>query len=77
MKEIVIKVPDVMLEIKNWDWMDAEYLIDCVKKGIILPKGHGRLIDADELRPYQFDRNYIHIDELDNAPTVLEANKEI
>ena len=29
-----------------------------------------RLIDADKLRPYEFERNYIHIDELDNAPTV-------
>lgn len=42
MKEIVIKIPD--------DYnvnMGAEILIDAVMDGVELPKGHGRLIDAD------------------------------
>lgn len=49
-----------------------------IKEGTPLPKGHGRLIDADKLRPYEYiTKNYIHIDELDNAPTIIEADKEV
>ncbi len=50
--KIVIDIPDEM-----YDWLDngfpdeddAERLWQVVKNGTPLPKGHGRLIDADEL----------------------------
>ena len=53
--------------------------------GIILPKGHGRLIDADELRIKSIDVNAefgnewwcVDCDDIELAPTVLEADKEI
>lgn len=79
MKEIVIKLPD--------DYnvnMGAEILIDAVIDGVELPKGHGRLIDADNI-------DYIVLGDLiycikwtkDNevdlemyAQTVIEADKE-
>ena len=48
--ELVIKIPEEM-----YDWFDhgfldekdAENLWQIVKRGTPLPKGHGRLIDAD------------------------------
>ena len=53
-----------------------------VTKGVLLPKGHGRLIDADYLKEskYQIDSMYCEYDEvvnvadIDSAPTLIEAN---
>ena len=59
-----------------------------IAKGIPLPKGHGRLIDADAL--YKQDKeewlcpnnapfistDYAHVfAEIDNAPTIIKADK--
>ena len=41
-----------------------------IKNGTILPKGHGRLVDADDIT--DFDGHYITTD----APTIIEADKE-
>lgn len=46
--EIVIDIPKLWYEsimYKNSPMLNAEF----VKRGIVLPEGHGRLIDADEL----------------------------
>lgn len=54
-----------------------------VKNGTPLPKGHGKLIDADVLCDYFWDNRsklYTHKDlqiVIDNAPTIIEADKEI
>lgn len=56
-------------------------LYDAVKNGTPLPKGHGRLIDADKL---ELDDGYSNYDgyyhkysrsQIYNAPTVLEAER--
>ena len=55
-----------------------------IAKGTPLPKGHGRLIDADKLvayffRPYSNEEYYVNTDMeniIKNEPTVLEADKE-
>ena len=53
-----------------------------IRNGTPLPKGHGRLIDADVLRNdlKQWEGNDYcpsdFIDELDDAPTIIEADKE-
>lgn len=48
-----------------------------VQNGTPLPKGHGRLIDADALN---FNADYneplIHKQDIDDAPTIIEADKE-
>ena len=50
-------------------------------KGIPLPKGHGRLIDADALCDYFWDNRsklYTHKDlqiVIDDAPIIIEADK--
>lgn len=52
--ELIIKIPE---EMYKWAYdvnkFSNDYgmgdFIDLIKNGILLPKGHGRLIDADEL----------------------------
>lgn len=57
-------------------------LTDAIKKGIPLPKGHGRLIDADELELDadwdDYDDGYIAYSEsmIKYASTIIEADKE-
>ena len=61
--QIVIDIPDEM-----YDWLengfpdedDAEKLWQIVKNGTLLPKGHGRLIDADEFEKLA-DKRFEHI----------------
>ena len=56
-----------------------------ILNGTPLPKGHGRLIDADALKLTQHDIyveaiNYRHrcisVENIDEAPTIIEADKE-
>ena len=54
---------------------------EIIKNGVALRKGHGRLIDADEIQfeNTEFDTygDYcIAFDAIDQAETVLEADKE-
>ncbi len=69
--ELVIKMPEreykkIMLVAK----MGLGTTIDeIVAKGAVLPKGHGRLIDADDVT--DFEGHYITTD----APTIIEADK--
>lgn len=69
--ELVIKIPDYYLENikKNLPIYLAE---EHITK--ILPKGHGRLIDADAL---QEDCLWWETDlEVSKAPTIIEADEE-
>ena len=48
-----------------------------IKNGTPLPKGHGRLIDADALIfNADYWEPYISKLDFDNAPTIIEADKE-
>ena len=57
-------------------------LREAVRKGTPLPKGHGRLIDADaffksaSIKFYTTNLFSHIISTIDNAPTVIEADKE-
>ena len=51
--------------------------------GTQLPKGHGRLIDADALNIHRCDDSatratfdYVYEDDIEDAPTIIEADKE-
>ena len=65
--------------------MDESKVINAIANGILLPKYHGRLIDADELYGDFIDGtegydcqtwNRIEIgDIIENAPTIIEADK--
>lgn len=85
--ELVIKIPEEMyaevIDENGIDTMLIPYK-DIVLNGTPLPKGHGRLIDADDLmkRVYRIDdslslssRDVINEEDIDDAPTIIEANK--
>lgn len=60
----------------NYEHETLEMLLDAFNEAVVLPKGHGRLIDADALPLNAIDdanygSNYIRI-----APTIIEADKE-
>ena len=49
-----------------------------IRKGTPLPKGHGRLIDADAYKEAWFNsRQFEPMLLLDEAPTIIEATEEI
>lgn len=89
--QIVIDIPEDIYEVlkktdliiggrrngKNVMWV----IYNAVAKGTPLPKGHGRLIDADRLRlMYSINRanfnTVVGIQKwIDDAPTIIEADK--
>ena len=63
-------------------------VIDAVKNGIPLPKGHGRLIDADKLPKCCSSPEYdcygecencsdyvVYVDDIKKAPTIIEGSE--
>ena len=61
---------------------DGTNAYNAIVNGILLPKGHGKLIDADELRCERedFDTYFDYsnvFDEIDNALTIIPADKEV
>ena len=49
-----------------------------IANGTPLPKGHGRLVDLDQMCEEYWDGNYmeIHSDDFDNIKTIIEADRE-
>lgn len=79
--ELVIKIPDKCKELLDnpnaqIDWLDAEHIIDCVRNGTPLPKGHGRLIDTNEITAFgELECNGHNVESLDEFTTIIEADK--
>ena len=65
----------------DYPYYESFELHKAIRSGTPLPKGHGRLIDADEI---QFENNEFDtygdysmaFDTIDYAPTIIEADKE-
>ena len=85
--ELVIKIPKEMYEqIINENGIDTMLIPykGIIKNGTPLPKGHGRLIDADDIDVIELEDSlhFIHHDKGDDvdvyidAPTIIEADKE-
>lgn len=81
--QIVIDIPEKIYEYyKNKYPKDCEELTfveNAFLEGTPLPKGHGRLIDADELDKCIVDRiamPYVPINKIQDAPTIIDADKE-
>lgn len=75
--QIVIELADEIYEMKKPGVIEENIneIISAVIFGKPLPKGHGRLIDADAFKnehPLAFVRDVI-----ENAPTIIEADKEV
>ena len=94
--ELVIKIPETLKRITDEedyktfshpDWLAI--LMDSILNGTPLPKGHGRLIDADSVYqivkpPVENDKEWgitaetakeIIFDAFTKAPTIIEADK--
>lgn len=87
--EVVIRIPKKCKEFLDnggkVDWLDAIPIIDAIANGIVLPKGHGRLIDADELlkhncidvwTDYGLETKISGLS-VDTAPTIIEADRRV
>lgn len=89
--QIVIEIPDTAYEgimnahkaSGNWDDSLIGVLCKGVANGTPLPKGHGRLIDAEELKKIiqKNDALYmagfnICLCDINDTPTIIEADKE-
>ena len=73
--KLVIKIPEEIYEIAKQDkWKyPADDVYNAIKNGIQLPKGHGDLIDRNDLK-YEKYNSYAYA--IANAPTIIEADKE-
>lgn len=79
MTEIVIEIRDEVYERllkpnESMDYTTAMNVRYAIKNGKVLPKGHGRLIDADVLAD-GFEDNYEFCEALNATPTLVEADK--
>lgn len=72
--ELVIKIPEDEYNIIKKSKAPMGWVEHLIANGTPLPKGHGRLIDADALwKKWVFDA--IGKQEIDDAPTIIEADK--
>lgn len=61
----------------NIDAVDMLKACVSIRKGTPLPKGHGRLIDADKLTESILCQTFgLRGVDIDNAPTIIEADKK-
>ena len=82
--QIVIDIPEQMyLNAKADILCGADILVSAIKNGTPLPKGHGRLIDADAVfenaDKVLYENEYVpcvDVDDFRTAPTIIEADKE-
>lgn len=85
--EVVIKIPEEMYaQVMDEDGIDTMLIPydDIVKNGTPLLKGHGKLIDADDLDittittdDYSGNEvlDVVLKDDIDDAPTIIKADK--
>ena len=70
--ELIIDIPDkIYNDIKSKN--EHGLIFNAVKNGTPLPKGHDRLIDADKIMRVD---HIVLESAIDNAPTIIEADKE-
>lgn len=85
--QIVIDIPEeikAVIDKNGTNEIVTETVWQAVKKGIPLPKGHGRLIDADKLEPRDISPEAwyspmwgFELVDIEDAPTIIEADKEV
>lgn len=83
MQEIVIKLTDDMYQaVKDGTWCGNELWWNALKNGVPLPKGHGRLIDADNMKTIKniqsANFNAVELIRLwiDKQDTIIEAEEQ-
>jgi AMMECR1 domain-containing protein len=74
--ELVIKIPEETYE--YWKNHSHEYVLaEAIKNGIILPSGHGDLIDREELLKLPIDKANYPSNYVKYAQTIIEKDKEV
>lgn len=83
MKEIVIKIPEeyyIKISNSNPSYSDDFALYYAIKNGTPLPKGHGPLLDGDELLEHawrdRLDSRERIAEMIENMPPIIPADKE-
>ena len=77
--ELVIKIPEEIykasqiLDVKYEDTVQIP--LEVIANGSQLPKGHGRLIDADALNRKDVNCANVPMNFIDTAQTIIEADK--
>ena len=74
--QIVIDIPNSLyanLQKIERGSIASKRVLDCVRNGTPLPKGHGRLIDENQIAG---DSSWDIADRLDATPTIIEADLE-
>ena len=77
--QIVIDIPEeVYNSIQDNDYcgISNSDMYNAIVNGIPLPKGHGKLIDADMLWDLYHDNDYDFYEALDDVQTIIEADSE-
>ena len=79
--ELVIKIPEDSYKAICNGWMppsEVGNVVQGIKNGTPLPKGHGRLIDSKDAYKKFYNRSMAKIGKevLDETPTIIEADKE-
>lgn len=79
--KLVIRIPERDYDLAcNYPEVLIATYAHCIKNGIPLPKGHGRLKDVDRLESHdEYDgqgfTKSVYKDDIDNLPTIIEADK--
>lgn len=79
--QIVIEIPEETYnDIQSRDWKNGELIFSeewkAIHNGTPLPKGHGRLIDADAVYDDFEKGEYDFEESLEFAPTIIPADTE-
>lgn len=72
MAQILINIPDFLYKQILKKHVSKATIARVFQNGVVLPKGHGRLVDADEVGKYVIIGNA----DLRKCPTIIEADKE-
>lgn len=72
--ELIIKIPEEIYQHYKKVWQKRRGSIpeSCIAFGIQLPKGHGRIIDEDQIPG---DSSWDFADRLMSTPTIIEAEE--
>ena len=79
--KLIVDIPEETYnDIQSRDWKNGELVFSeewkAIHNGTPLPKGHGRLIDADSLWDAYHDLDYDFYETLDLAETIIKADTE-
>lgn len=84
--KLIIDIPQglkIDFENENWTALTCMEMKNALMKGTPLPKGHGRLIDADALKKIIQENDVLNMTgfnvrlcDINNTPTIIEADKE-